>query len=275
VRRNESLIFIHKPGHNKPYCFAPIRIFVDAKNNLTRLIILIPSYKINSAGDHALTIRLGIAITEETHQKVMALFHHLKKDNISAVKDIIPAYTSVTVVYDIMQAKKHTQISSHDYIRNAIQQSILQCNWDAAISSALIEIPVCYDESFGIDLRTMAEQKKISIEEIINIHTSTVYHVYMLGFLPGFAYMGIVDSRIATARLQNPRLNVPAGSVGIAGNQTGIYSFDSPGGWTIIGRAALSLFDAAKEKPCLFEPGNRIQFVPVSKETFEQIKQQR
>jgi len=137
----------------------------------------------------------------------------------------------------------------------------------------VIEIPVCYDKDFGIDLERVAQHTQISIHEIIQIHTSKTYHVYMLGFLPGFAYMGIVDERISTPRLITPRTNVAAGSVGITGSQTGIYPLDSPGGWNILGRTPIQLFNAGKEQPCLLQPGNTVKFISITKAAFDQLKQ--
>ena len=202
----------------------------------------------------------------------MALFHELSNANIVGAKDIIPAYTTITVVYDIAAIRKITNTAAYKYISEQIEKAISECDWKNESSPREIIIPVCYDISLGIDLPEMSNQKNISIEEIISIHTSSTYNVYMLGFLPGFAYMGIVDDKIATPRLSKPRTNVPAGSVGIAGNQTGIYPLDSPGGWNIIGQTPLQMFDAKKEKPCLVKPGDRIKFIPISLDEFHQQK---
>ena len=207
-----------------------------------------------------------------THQKIIALFHQLANTNIIGVKDIVPAYTTITIVYDIAAVIKFTNVAAHTYLSEQIEKAIGECDWKNESSTSEISIPVCYDTSLGIDLPEMSRQKNIPVEEIISIHTSATYNVYMLGFLPGFAYMGIVDDKIATPRLSKPRTNVPAGSVGIAGNQTGIYPLDSPGGWNIIGQTPLQMFDAKKEKPCLVKPGDRIKFIPISLDEFHQQK---
>ena len=203
----------------------------------------------------------------------MTAYHQLLKANIIGVRDIIPAYTTVTVVYDITTIRnKISESSATLFVRNKIEEAIQECKQINNEPANTIEIPVCYHDSLGIDLIKIAEQKNLSIDEIIRMHTSTAYTVYMLGFLPGFAYMGTVDERIATPRLNTPRTNVKAGSVGIAGNQTGIYPLDSPGGWNIIGQTPLKMFDAKKEAPCLLKPGDIIKFVSISIEEFNRQK---
>jgi len=190
---------------------------------------------------------------------------------IDAIKDIIPAYTTVTVVYDIQKAKQQPNLSAYESMRKQLETAFQKSTTNNIIKTN-IEIPVCYDPFFGIDLPVMAQQKKLSVEQIIHMHASAIYNVYMLGFLPGFAYMGTVNYLIAKPRLPTPRIHVAAGSIGIAGNQTGIYPFDSPGGWNIIGRTPLPLFDATKENPCSLQPGNTVQFIPITKVAFEHYK---
>ena len=202
----------------------------------------------------------------------MALFHELSNAKIVGAKDIIPAYTTITVVYDIAAIRKITNTAAYKYISEQIEKAISECDWKNESSPREIIIPVCYDISLGIDLPEMSNQKNISIEEIISIHTSATYNVYMLGFLPGFAYMGMVDDKIVVPRLSQPRKNVPAGSVGIAGNQTGIYPLDSPGGWNIIGQTPLRMFDINNTDPCLVKPGDKVKFVSISLEQFYQQK---
>ncbi|MDB5197332.1 MAG: hypothetical protein JWP88_1703, partial [Flaviaesturariibacter sp.] len=127
-----------------------------------------------------------------------------------------------------------------------------------------LRIPVCYDQAFAPDLKTVAAQAGLSVEEVIHIHTHTSFRVYMIGFLPGFAYMGEVPDAIAVARRSEPRTKVSAGSVGIAGKQTGIYPFDSPGGWQLIGKTPASLFRKKEASPTLFQPGDEVLFYPIT-----------
>ena len=215
---------------------------------------------------------MGDSIDLHIHQKVIALFHQLSNAGIIGVKDIIPAYTNITVVYDLVEIKKIAGGAAHLFIRSQIKKAISECASGSESSISVIRIPVCYDVSFGMDLPEMSKQKNIHIEEIISIHTSALYNVYMIGFLPGFAYMGLVDDKIAMPRLSKPRINVAAGSVGIAGNQTGIYPLNSPGGWNIIGQTPLKMFDINKEDPCLLKPGDKIKFTAISREEFNQQK---
>ena len=230
------------------------------------------SYTIFPLGDHALTIQFGDSINEPINQQIIALFHHLQQQNFYFIKDIIPAYTSVSVVYDVIAVRKNNA-SAFQFVENELQKAIAFCHFKNESLVRKIEIPVCYDICLGIDLEEMAQQKNISIDEIVKVHCSKTYRVYMIGFLPGFAYMGSVDNQIITARKQQPRTNIIAGSVGIAGEQTGIYPFNSPGGWNIIGQTPLALFDLKKENPVLLEPGDEIKFIPINMDEFKKLKE--
>ncbi|WP_153796379.1 5-oxoprolinase subunit PxpB [Foetidibacter luteolus] len=229
-------------------------------------------YQIYPCGDNAVTIELGDTINLETHQRVMALYQHIANNAPEAVKDIIPAYTSVTVLYNMGQVKKQEPHSIYQHMCRILENLLENCVWDRVVTTSHMKIPVCYDVGIAPDIERMAEEKRLSVEEIIHIHSSPVYHVYMLGFLPGFAYMGTVDDRIATARLARPRLMVEAGSVGIAGRQTGIYSLNSPGGWNIIGQTPVQMFDASKKNTCYVNAGDTVSFVPISLEEFVHLK---
>ena len=205
---------------------------------------------------------MGDIIDASINQQCIAIFHQLKEAALPFIKDIIPAYASVTVVYDVAAIRKE-QPSAYGFMKEKLEKLLSGIDTDQASSHRKIEIPVCYDLSLGIDLQEMSQQKNISVEEIIRIHINKIYRVFMIGFLPGFAYMGSVDESIITARRTQPRTNVAAGSVGIAGEQTGIYPLDSPGGWNIIGQTPLKLFDAKREKPVLLEAGDEIQFAAI------------
>lgn len=192
-------------------------------------------YQISPLGDHALTIILSDIIDESINQKIIALFYHLQKQTLHFIKDIIPAYSSITIIYNVIAVRKK-HFSAYLFIKSEIENVITNCDWNINPSTKKIEIPVCYDVSLGIDLEEMSHQKNIPVDEIIQLHCNKIYKVYMIGFLPGFAYMGSVDEKIITPRKKQPRIKVHAGSVGIAGEQTGIYPFDSPGGWNIVGQ---------------------------------------
>lgn len=232
-----------------------------------------PAYQIYPCGDHAITITWGNAITEAANQQVMALYQYLCERKITGVLDLIPAYSSLTLVYDLaMLIKKNPERSVYAMMESQLQQAAHSVKWQTDTIPNKKIIPVCYDQSLAPDLSALAALHQLTIEEVIQLHTAPTYRVYMIGFLPGFAYMGSVDERIRTARKSSPRTKVPAGSVGIAGEQTGIYPLDSPGGWQLIGQTPLQLFDATRTDPCLLQPGDEVQFSPISLTEFHQLK---
>lgn len=221
-------------------------------------------YSITPMGDRSIIIEWEQQIDPEIHQRVMQAYRSLQSPYIL---DLIPAYASLTVVYDAVMMRR-----AGKNIRTVVKEALSKDTAALPDASRLLEIPVCYHPSIGPDIEAMATQKGLTIEQIVDLHTAPVYTVYMLGFLPGFPYMGKVDERLVTPRLKQPRLKVPAGSVGIAGAQTGIYSLGSPGGWNIIGQTPLRLFDAEKEEPCYCRPGDRVKFIPVTLEEFSAFK---
>ena len=220
-------------------------------------------------GDHAITVSLGNSIDEEINRRVFSIFCYLKKQSFAFILDVIPAYASLSVVYDVMSIRNMGVKSSYNYM-NDLMQNALQQAPHIVSEPRKISVPVCYHESVGPDLATLSQEKMLSIDKIVEIHSSSLYRVYMLGFLPGFTYMGKVNDRIAMPRKAVPNKTVRAGSVGIAGTQTGIYPVDSPGGWNIIGRTPLQIFDAHNEQPCLFEPGDQVKFEPITLDEFLQ-----
>lgn len=224
-------------------------------------------------GDHAITIRFGDTIDEDINQQALSFSNCLKQQQITGVKDIIPTYTSVTVVYDIMTIYKYDKtISAFDYMHQQIEKALQHINEYRTETGKIIQIPVCYDVSLGIDLKELAAQKNLNVEEIVQLHSSVTYRVYMIGFMPGFPYMGRVNDKIATPRKNSPRKNVVAGSVGIADFQTGIYPFDSPGGWNIIGQTPMMMFNTYYIETCVLKPGDKVNFVPISLREFKQLK---
>ena len=184
--------------------------------------------------------------------------------------EAVPAYSSLTIYYDVFLLKQSIQnkITAFEFMSGEVERFMMAEFETQTVPSNSIRIPVCYDEEFGIDLRWMAEQKNISANEIMNIHCSKNYRVYMMGFLPGFAYMGEVDEKIAVPRKPAPQ-KIVAGSVGIAGKQTGIYPLNSPGGWQIIGRTSFKMFDAAKAEPCSLKAGDEVTFYSITRDEFE------
>lgn len=228
-----------------------------------------PGLHIYPCGSNALTIQVGNAINVDTHKKVMALYAAIQQLQLTVIKDIIPAYCTVTIVYDVIQARQTTSGSIYDFIKDQVVTAAAQTKAIETITTRLVEIPVCYHPSLGLDIEAIAERLDITASEVATLHSADIYQVYMNGFLPGFAYMGTVNEKIATVRLATPRLSVPAGSVGIAGLQTGIYPSTTSGGWSIIGRTPLAMFNASQPQPCLLGPGDSVRFLPISLQQFQ------
>jgi inhibitor of KinA len=224
-------------------------------------------YHIYPLGVNALTICFGNCISLDVSKEVYRIYTALVDKKHKHWLDIIPAYSSVSLYFD---RAKH---ENFERVKSTVEEILKYPERTAPIESRKLRIPVCYDVAFGLDTKAIIHQQKISIEEFIALHTQRTYYVFMLGFLPGFAYMGSVDMRIATPRLKKPRTHVAGGSVGIAGEQTGIYPFDSPGGWNIVGKTPLKLFNAELESPAIFQPGDEVKFFAVSKEEFELFDQ--
>ncbi|MDI9365835.1 MAG: 5-oxoprolinase subunit PxpB [Flavobacterium sp.] len=225
-----------------------------------------PTYHIYPLGESAVTIAFEAIISEPINNLVIALYKHLQVQPISGVKDVIPAYHTLTLVFDSSLLKQATDV--FEWMRRLADITIASSNWQQTIEHEVIEIPVCYDTAFGLDIVAMAADKSISIDNLIQRHIARQYRIYCIGFLPGFAYMGNVDDVLATPRKQAPRATVKAGSVGIAGVQTGVYPLQSPAGWNIIGETPLQLFDANKLEPVLLKMGNMVQFKPISLSDF-------
>jgi KipI family sensor histidine kinase inhibitor len=190
----------------------------------------------------------------------------MREQHIVGVTDIIPAFCSLLINYD-------PRVISYEKIKERLE-GILKMDIKAdARQKKVYEIPVCYGGEFGPDIQNIADHAGLSVEEVIQIHTSRDYLIYMLGFLPGFTYLGGLDERIHTPRLANPRIKIAAGSVGIGGSQTGIYPMDSPGGWQLMGMTPVKTYDPERETPILVEAGDYIRFVRVDEEEYNRIKE--
>jgi inhibitor of KinA len=218
--------------------------------------------KILPCGDSALSVEFGAAIDPLINRKVQTLFKKLKTSPPTGLIDLIPTYRSLLVQYD------PTMLSFED-LQKIVFSWVDFSESEHEPTGRMVEIPVCYGNGFGPDLGEMAAFHHLTEEEIITIHSGGIYQVYMIGFTPGFPYMGGLDPRLNTPRKEVPRTLVPAGTVGIAGQQTGIYPLDSPGGWQLIGRTPVKLFDLTRSAPFYLKPGDQVTFKPISKEAFE------
>ncbi len=215
-------------------------------------------------GERAVLVEFGSRIDPALNRKVTALCNWLRDHPFPGFIESVPAYASAAVFFEpdipgssVDGADPVDRITRH--LLNGLNATL------GSVEGRLITIPVLYD---GPDLGYVAASHELEITEVIRIHQSVVYDAYMIGFLPGFAYLGQVDPVIATPRRPSPRTSVPAGSVGIAGRQTGIYPLDSPGGWQLIGRTPLRMFDPGRTEPCLIQAGDRVKFQSISAEEF-------
>ncbi len=226
-------------------------------------------HSLSPLGDSAILINFGNAIDETINKRVLALFELLKQSAIKGVRDIVPAYCSLVIHYDPLIKKVTNNITAFEFYSQQINHLLNSENQLTIKSSRSVKVPVCYSTKYALDITNIATERKIPVDEIIQLHCAGKYRVYMIGFLPGFAYMGEVDERIAMPRLSQPRLRIEAGSVGIADKQTGIYPVASPGGWQIIGKTPLSIFNKDAEDPIFFQPGDEVQFYSITEDEFE------
>jgi inhibitor of KinA len=217
------------------------------------------------ASDQTLLVSFGDEITRETHQQVLALAASLQDEPIVGTLNIHPAYCSLLIKFDLRR-------TTREQIEREVRQRIPRVDPAAAVPRRQVEIPVCYGGDFGPDLASLAELRRLSIEELIRLHSQSAYTVYFLGFVPGFAYLGTVPEAITAPRLASPRRRVEAGSVGIAGRQTGIYPCPVPGGWQLIGRTPLSMFRTDRDPMALLACGDEVRFLPIGREEFARIE---
>jgi len=216
-------------------------------------------------GDKGLLAEFGATINPEINRKVRQIFLSLEKMPIDGITEIIPTYRSILIFYDPFRTDPER-----------LKKEVLDCEnklgkWEIPPPET-VEIPVVYGEDFGPDLEFVAQYNNLTPEEVIWIHTSGTYLIYMIGFTPGFPFLGGLSEKIFTPRLENPRQLVPAGSVGIANNQTGIYPIDSPGGWRLIGKTPIKLYNPTSSSPILLKAGNYLKFTRIFRKEFQRLK---
>jgi inhibitor of KinA len=232
-------------------------------------------FSVETLGDQALLVRFGNEPTQECFDRIRFFEQVVNRVSIAGVIELVPAYTTLAVYYNPLT------IAEFELRQHLLQLNLSEpLSGDAtrtdtepvvASSSREIIVPVCYDQEFGEDLAYVAQVHGLTIEEVVAIHTSTFYFVHMIGFLPGFPYLGGLSERIATPRKESPRTFVAAGSVGIAGTQTGVYPIDSPGGWQIIGRSPWRFFDPSAATPCRIRAGDTVKFNAITRNEFKII----
>lgn len=221
-----------------------------------------PTPRILLCGETALSIEFGDAIDASINRRVHALADHLRSGSHAGILELNPTYRSLFVQYDPWEL-------SHERLLMLIEEGLAATRARPAEQRDPVEIPVCYGMEFGPDLDVVAAIHGLTSDAVVALHAAPVYDVVMVGFTPGFPYLSGLDKRLETPRKASPRKVVPAGSVGIADRQTGIYSIDSPGGWQIIGRTPVRLFDPERADPFLVKPGDRLLFTPIPREDFE------
>lgn len=219
------------------------------------------------AGDRAMVVQFGDTIDEKTNRQVQLLAKWIETQGTKGVQEVLPTFRSLTIFYDPAKTSYHT-------LKTTLKHVDISEGDGGHMEKRIVEIPCCYGGDFGEDLPDMEDLTGLSSKEIIQIHSGTDYLVYMLGFLPGFVYLGGLDERIHAPRLTTPRVKIPAGAVGIGGSQTGVYPLDSPGGWRLIGRTPLRMYDPDREEPFLCNAGDYIRFCPIEETDYREIEAQ-
>lgn len=217
-------------------------------------------------GDRALLVEFGNSISLDINRKVHALDHAIPQLEVLGVEECVPTYRSLLVYYDPLKTSYEQLVFKLKDLEKRLNE------FSVLTQRQIVQVPVVYGGEYGPDLKCVAKYNNLDKEKVVQLHTGREYLVYMIGFVAGFPYLGEVADEIATPRLKTPRLRVPAGSVGIAEKQTGIYPCESPGGWQIIGRTPLKFLNIKKQPPALIQPGDTVKFRRIEKEEFENLR---
>jgi inhibitor of KinA len=214
-------------------------------------------------GDSAVTVEFGNEISLDLNREAIALSEHFESNPFPGFRETVPAYSSTTIFFDPQQVRKSFApgSSAFEFVRRLAEQAAGELSYSEQSGRAPVDVRVIFDSDSSLDLEEVSEFAGLDPDEVISLFLERTYRVFMIGFLPGFAYMGEVDDLIAVPRKHTPRTKVPAGSVGIAGKQTGIYPLDSPGGWQIIGRTEMKMFDPDSDPSCPLRSGDSVKFV--------------
>ncbi|MBK8019610.1 MAG: 5-oxoprolinase subunit PxpB [Betaproteobacteria bacterium] len=233
-----------------------------------------PDPQIFPLGDRALVVEFGTIVDASINARARAFAEHLLTIRVPCVNDVVPGYACVTVHFDPMAACEAFRTTEPlEALRAALSTALQKAPLASKRKARTIEIPVCYGGDHGADLEDVARQCNLPAEEVVRLHTAPLYQVYTLGFVPGFGYLGGLDSRLRCPRRQAPRKRVPAGSVGIGGEQTGVYPLETPGGWNLIGRTPRKLVQLSEEgAQMVLQAGDEVRFVPISGAEYDRLK---
>jgi inhibitor of KinA len=235
-----------------------------------------PQQRIVPLGDRCLVLEAQAVVSREVTLRMRALADVLLHAGLPAVLDLVPAFCSLTIHYDPVRARDpEGRLAPWEYLRDQVERALALAPPTVQDSQRVCEIPVRYGGAYGEDLEALAKAHALAPDEVIELHAGAQYFVGMLGFAPGFPYLAGLDARLVTPRRATPRARVPAGSVAIGGEYTGIYPFESPGGWHVIGRTPLHLFSVSAQPPCRLEPGDIVRFVAVGEEEYKALARER
>lgn len=230
-------------------------------------------FKLLPLGECAMVLQFEDQISKETNERIRAICSYFDSHQFEGLIEYVPAYTSITFYYDPWVISKKGTLNPYDRIVECLQASFRKVKKDSKLNTRVVEIPVCYGGEFGPDISEVASLNNLQTEEVIALHTKPVYLVHMIGFAPGFPYLGGLSPKLITPRKENPRKSIPKGSVGIAGSQTGVYTLDTPGGWQLIGRTPIELFNFNRDIPSLLKAGDRVKFKSITATEFERMVQ--
>lgn len=228
--------------------------------------------EISQISEVSALIEFGSEISEDINKRIRTFCTYLDEHPFKGMVEYVPAFASVSVIYNPLDIKCE---SSYEVVKSILEDILFNLDFSCMDEEHIVEIPVCYGGEFGPDIEHVAKINNLTVDEVIKIHQDGKYLVYMIGFAPGFPYLGGMSDKIAAPRRESPRTAIPKGSVGIAGMQTGVYPIETPGGWQLIGRTPIKMFDLNKDTKSLLKPGDIAKFYPISYEEYLELKEEK
>ena len=227
--------------------------------------------EISQVSEVSALVEFGKDINEDINRKVRMFCRYLEEYPFKGVIEYVPAFTSVSIIYNPLELNSE---APYDEVKIIIEEIVSKVDFSLINEEHIVNIPVCYGGEFGPDIEYVAQINKLTVEEVIKIHSAGKYLVYMIGFAPGFPYLGGMNEKIAAPRRESPRTAIPEGSVGIAGMQTGVYPIETPGGWQLIGRTPIKMFKLDKQPQSILKAGDIAKFYPISYEEYLRLKEE-